>query len=125
MFQMNLIRFVKIFSYVFLYKSLQGLAQVNRTWLSLIVGYGYLRIELPGRCIRRKPTITASDSSYIRRMSCFSPNIAKQEGRIPNSNDTRSVALSVGPDVVNESRSFPPHWKGKRSPRSHNRHAYI
>ena len=39
MFQMNLIRFVKMFSYVFLYKSLQGLAQVNRTWLSLIVGY--------------------------------------------------------------------------------------
>ena len=39
MFQLNLIRFVKMFSYVFLYKSLQGLAQVNRTWLSLIVGY--------------------------------------------------------------------------------------
>ena len=39
MFQINLIRFVKMFSYVFLYKSLQGLAQVNRTWLSLIVGY--------------------------------------------------------------------------------------
>ena len=39
MFQMNLKRFVKMFSYVFLYKSLQGLAQVNRTRLSLIVGY--------------------------------------------------------------------------------------
>ena len=38
-------------SYVFLYKSLQGLAQVNRTWLSLIVGnvkefaYGIKYIE--------------------------------------------------------------------------------
>ena len=42
MFQMNLIRFVKMFSYVFLYKSLQGLAQVNRTWLSLIVGYDFV-----------------------------------------------------------------------------------
>ena len=42
MFQMNLIRFVKMFSYVFLYKSLQGLAQVNRTWLSLIVGYAQI-----------------------------------------------------------------------------------
>ena len=39
MFQMNLIRFLKMFSYVFLYKSLQELAKVNRTWLSLIVGY--------------------------------------------------------------------------------------
>ena len=39
MFQMNLIRFLKMFSYVFLYKSLQRLAQVNRTWLTLIVGY--------------------------------------------------------------------------------------
>ena len=46
MFQMNLIRFLKMFSYVFLYKSLQGLAQVNRTWLSLIVGYGLI-IALP------------------------------------------------------------------------------
>ena len=36
---------LKLFSYVFLYKSLQGLAQINRTWLSLIVGYGFWRIR--------------------------------------------------------------------------------
>ena len=39
-------------------------------------------------------------------MSCFSPNIAilayKEDGRRPNPNDYRSVALSVGPDVVND-----------------------
>ena len=44
-------------------------------------------------------------------MSCFSPNIAIKElqnkdGRRPNPNDSPSVALSVGPDVVNDSRSF-------------------
>ena len=48
MFQMNLIRFVKMFSYVFLYKSLQVFAQVNRTWLSLIVGYDTPITNIPG-----------------------------------------------------------------------------
>ena len=51
-FQMSLISFLKMFSYLFLYKSLQGLAQVNRTWLTLIVGYGlslqpFIRVIIP------------------------------------------------------------------------------
>ena len=47
MFQMNLISFVKMFSYLFLYKSLQGLAQVNRTWLLLTVGYAKFQGHRP------------------------------------------------------------------------------
>ena len=39
MFQMNLIRFIKMFPFMFLYKTLNGLAQVNWNWPSFKAGY--------------------------------------------------------------------------------------
>ena len=71
------------------------------------------RIELP---LKRATQLLYSREAYeysIRSMSCFMSNIAiiglqKKDGRRPNPNDSRSVALSVGPDVVNDSRSNPP-----------------
>ena len=35
-------------------------------------------------------------------MPCFSPRVYKKDGRRPNRNDSQSVALSDGPDVVND-----------------------
>ena len=41
-------------------------------------------------------------------MAIFSDEFSFKDGRRPNTNGYRSFALSVGPDVLNDSRSFPP-----------------
>ena len=100
MFQMNLIRFVKMFSYVFLYKSLQGLAQVNRTWLSLIVGYVLFNIAVNNFSVmlRRSHLFLGITSTFGELMSLAQGNNTPTRPRIePRSPDPESDALTTRP----------------------------
>ena len=70
------------------------------TLLLLEKSYSVAVFERSLRVHHSKHVMFYAEYSYHR--------FTKKEGRRPNPNDSRSVALSVGPAVVNDSRSFQP-----------------